>query len=96
MPGRSRFLGSLFLCLVAAAGIALAAEDGPMGLERVARLTPPGYQATTASDNEARWVQVDLGAPRKIDAVKLFPLIDWSAHSQGFPSRLSASIVMRG
>jgi DUF1680 family protein len=58
-----------------------------MGVERVARFTYPGYEAGAASDNETRWVQVDLGASRPIERVKLFPMVDWGAHSQGFPAR---------
>src|SRR5438067_4646233 len=92
MRVRMRCLTFLWLLLSAAAGIALAAEDAGMGVERVARLTSPGYQAATASDNEVRWVQVDLGKACRIDAVKLLPLIDWSAHSQGFPARFRIAV----
>src|SRR5690242_7835345 len=98
MRARTRYLGLLFPLLIAAAGISLASKDARgireagLGVERVARLTSPGYQAATASDNEARWVQVDLGKLYRIDAVKLLPLIDWSAHSQGFPARFRIEV----
>ena len=61
---------------------------GPMGVERIARLAPLGYQsAQAASDDAAEWVQVDLGAPHALDHVKLFPLIDFGLNSQNFPVR---------
>ena len=59
---------------------------GPMGMQRVARLVPLGYQATPP-EGASHWVQVDLGASRKIDAVKLFPAFDAPEHSPGFPVR---------
>ena len=64
-----------------------APPDGPMGVERVARLTPVGYQSSAKSDDETRWVQIDLGRSFRIDSVKLLPQLDWGAHSQGFPVR---------
>ena len=61
---------------------------GPMGVERIARLVPLGYQAPQAeTDDTVRWVQVDLGASREIDRVKLFPMTDGGLNSQGFPVR---------
>lgn len=74
-------------CLLAAAGTVRAA-DGPMGVERVARVVPLGYQAPgAAKDDEVRWVQIDLGQTQPIDRVKLFPMTDWGTTSQGFPAR---------
>ena len=60
-----------------------------MGVERVARLFTPVYESKRAkSDDETRWVQVDLGAERMIDAVKLLPMVVWwNCNSQGFPVR---------
>lgn len=79
-------------CLLALAVVAGAA-DGPMGVERVARLTPTGYECPTAgTDDAVRWVQVDLGQSRPIDAVKLFPFVDWGANSQGFPARFRVEV----
>ena len=62
--------------------------QGPMGIERIARLTPLGYQSPQAeADEVVRWVQVDLGVSRPLDQVKLFPMIDPGANSQNFPVR---------
>lgn len=75
------------LCLFAGIGLTRA-DDGPMGVERIARFVPLGYQSPPADrDDAVRWVQVDLGAARKIDRVKLFPMVDWGANGQGFPIR---------
>jgi DUF1680 family protein len=82
-------LSALLLGAAAGAGIAAGA---PMGVERVARLTYPGYEAGAAADDETHWVQVDLGRSVAVDAVKLFPMIDWSAHSQGFPARFRVDL----
>jgi len=61
---------------------------GPLGVPRIARLVPVGYQVTSADgDDAAHWVQVDLGTSQKIDAVKLFPAIVSPEHSLGFPAR---------
>ncbi|MCL5945886.1 MAG: glycoside hydrolase family 127 protein [Planctomycetes bacterium] len=59
-----------------------------MGIQRIARLTPLGYQSKPAvSDKVVKWVQVDLGQSRKIDQVKLMPMLDFSFISQRFPRR---------
>ncbi|MGC8625570.1 MAG: beta-L-arabinofuranosidase domain-containing protein, partial [Phycisphaerae bacterium] len=59
-----------------------------MGIQRIARLTPLGYQSKPAADNSAvKWVQVDLGQSRKIDQIKLMPVLDFSFESQRFPQR---------
>ncbi|BCM88625.1 hypothetical protein IAD21_00466 [Abditibacteriota bacterium] len=69
------------------------AADGPMGVERVARLTSPGYEVSGDGTDEAlRWVQVDLGQSLPIDKVKLFPMVDWSPNAQGFPSRFKIEV----
>lgn len=69
------------------------AADGPMGVERVARLTPVGYETPPAgTDDAVRWVQVDLGASRPIDAVKLLPMLDWGANAQSFPARFKVEV----
>ena len=78
-------LGVFFIFAVATAAVA---ADGPMGVERVARLTPLGYQSQPADRaGEIRWVQVDLGKSQKIETVKLFPLLDFSPTAQNFPVR---------
>jgi DUF1680 family protein len=80
---------SLCLLFIPKPCAASAAADEPMGVERVARLTPLGYQSLPADKaNEIRWVQVDLGASRRIQMVKLFPkLFGYSTHAQNFPVR---------
>ena len=73
-----------------------ARKAAGMGVERVARLFTPVYESKRAkSDDESRWVQVDLGAERKIESVKLLPMVVWwNCQSQGFPVRfkLEASL----
>jgi len=75
-------------CLWAVCFLAVIAyaSDGPMGVERVARLVPTGYRSTAESDTQVRWVQVDLGESHKIDKVKLFPVANYAPRSQGFPA----------
>lgn len=69
------------------------AADGTMGIERVARLTFPGYETPGAGTDEAvRWVQVDLGQTRAVETIKLFPMVDWGGYSQGFPARFKVEI----
>jgi len=65
-----------------------------MGVERVARLFTAVYESEKVkSENETRWVQVDLGVERKIDAVKLLPMVVWwSGESQGFPARFKLEV----
>jgi DUF1680 family protein len=81
---------------VAGAPVDEARKASGMGVERVARLFTPVYESKRAkADDESRWVQVDLGAERKIDAVKLLPMVVWwNCQSQGFPVRfkLEASL----
>ena len=80
----------------AGAGVEEARKAAGMGVERVARLFTPVYVSKRAkTDEETRWVQVDLGAERKIEAVKLLPMVVWwNCQSQGFPVRfkLEASL----
>jgi len=81
----------IFLCLVCPT-LARAA-DGPMGVERVARLTPVGYESPSAGSDEAvRWVQLDLGQSRDISAIKLLPTVDWAPNAQGFPARFKLEV----
>ncbi|MHB1768416.1 MAG: beta-L-arabinofuranosidase domain-containing protein [Phycisphaerae bacterium] len=59
-----------------------------MKVQRIARLTPLGYQSKPASsDTTVKWVQVDLGQSRKIDQVKLMPVLDFGFDAQHFPQR---------
>lgn len=69
--------------------------DTKMGVERVARFFTPAYESTVAqSDNELRWIQIDLGQERKIEAVKLLPRIHiWdSPTSIGFPAHFKIEV----
>lgn len=68
------------------------AVDGPMGVERVARMVSQTYEAKPGtSDDDRRWVQVDLGATRKIDVVKLLPVIGWGTYGYPVRFRIEAS-----
>jgi DUF1680 family protein len=63
---------------------ALAAED-----DRIAQPTGAGYDSPLSDrPDQPCWVQVDLGSSRKVDAVKLYPKLNWMGQrSQGFPVR---------
>ncbi len=69
----------LLLVMTGLFGHAMAQnEDDPtgMGMERVARLFTEVYKSPKAeSDQATRWVQVDLGEPKIIDAVCLYPKV---------------------
>jgi DUF1680 family protein len=70
-------------------------RDAGMGIERVARFFTPAYESKLAkSDNEIRWVQIDLGEKKKIDGIKLLPrLTPWGyVKSQGFPSSFKIEV----
>ena len=70
-------------------------KDAGMGVERVARFFTPAYESKVAkSDNEVRWVQVDLGERKKIDCIKLLPRVNpWGyVSSIGFPSRFKIEV----
>jgi DUF1680 family protein len=56
--------------------------------------TGAGYDAPDAAvEDEIRWVQVDLGSPRQIDAVKLYPKFNPSPRRGfGFPVRFRIEI----
>ena len=75
-------------------GLLCEATDAPMGVERVAAQYSPAYHSQPATnDEQIRWVQVDLGQPRKIDAVKLLPIRIWSGNSMGFPERFKIEVA---
>jgi Uncharacterized protein conserved in bacteria len=70
-------------------------KDAGMGIERVARLFTATYDSKPAQkDDEIRWVQIDLGESKKIDAIKLLPKIQmWGyLNSEGFPSRFKIEV----
>ena len=70
-------------------------DPSGMGAERVARLFTPVYESKFAATNDTvRWVQIDLGQSKKIDAVKLFPrVLPWNyTQSEGFPSHFKIEV----
>lgn len=70
-------------------------DPSGMGTERVARLFTPVYESKFANTNDTvRWVQIDLGQSKKIDAVKLFPrVLPWNyTQSEGFPSHFKIEV----
>ncbi len=70
-------------------------KDAGMGVERVARFFIPSYESKAAkTDDEVRWIQIDLGARKKIDGVKLLPkVVPWGyVQSEGFPSRFKMEV----
>ncbi len=69
--------------------------DAGMGVERVARFFTAAYESAPAkTDDEIRWVQVDLGAGKKIESIKLLPRVTpWGyVQSIGFPSRFKIEV----
>jgi len=70
-------------------------SDAGMGVERVARFFTAAYESKPAQkDEEIRWVQIDLGARKKIDGIKLLPkVVPWGyVQSEGFPSRFRIEV----
>lgn len=85
---------SVWFCLLLATTPWSRATDAPMGVERIAAQYSPAYQSKpAASDEQIRWVQVDLGQPSNIDAVKLLPMRVWSHDTQGFPARFKIEVA---
>ncbi len=67
--------------------------EARMGVERVARYFLPAYAAMAGSNNETRWVQIDLGQEKKIDGIKLLPGVQgWGPAAGGFPSRFKLEV----
>jgi DUF1680 family protein len=70
-------------------------RDAGMGVERVARFFTPAYESTVAkTDDEVRWIQIDLGGKKRIDGIKLLPkVVPWGyVQSEGFPSRFRIEV----
>ncbi len=68
-------------------------REARMGIERVARYYLPAYASKAGSNNEVRWVQIDLGQSKKIDGIKLLPGAQgWGPASGGFPSRFRLEV----
>ncbi|MGA2271795.1 MAG: discoidin domain-containing protein, partial [Bryobacteraceae bacterium] len=91
---RREFVGTVLLGGAAGrAGVPQGPADGG-GEERMTWPTGDGYEAPVGTaEDEVRWVQVDLGSPRKIDAVKLYPKFNPSPpRGLGFPVRFRIDI----
>ena len=68
-------------------------REARMGVERVARYYIPAYASMAKSNNETRWVQIDLGSVKKIDGIKLLPGVQgWGPAAGGFPSRFKLEV----
>jgi DUF1680 family protein len=68
-------------------------REARMGVERVARYYLPAYASRAGSNNEMRWVQIDLGQAKKIEGIKLLPGAQgWGPASGGFPSRFRLEV----
>ena len=107
--GRRDFLKAIVSASALAAGADLAMPNGAraegkyssgqalldsMGIERIARFAPLGYQSKPTDANALiKWVQVDLGQPRTIDQIKLMPmLMNYSYAAAGFPQRFRIDV----
>jgi DUF1680 family protein len=67
--------------------------EARMGVERVARYFLPAYATMAGSNNETRWVQIDLGQEKKIDGIKLLPGVQgWGPAAGGFPARFRLEV----
>ena len=68
-------------------------RQAQMGVERVARYYLPAYSSKAKSNNEVKWVQIDLGEVKKINAVKLLPGVQgWGPASGGFPEKFKIEV----
>ena len=68
-------------------------REAHMGVERVARYYLPAYSNRAGSNNEIRWVQIDLGSEQPIDGIKLLPGAQgWGPASGGFPSHFRIEV----
>lgn len=70
-------------------------REAGVGVERVARFFTPAYASKPAqTDDEIRWVQIDLGGKKKIDCIKLLPKVQpWGyVSSEGFPSHFKIEV----
>jgi DUF1680 family protein len=69
-------------------------SDASMGVERVARGCVFYESKLAQSDEEIRWIQVDLQKKSKIEGIKLLPkvLAEGYIKSDGFPSRFKIEV----
>jgi DUF1680 family protein len=83
---RREFIGAALLTGVSPR---LNAQAIPADDDRIAQPTGAGYDcAPSDRPDQPCWVQVDLGSLRKVDAVKLYPKLNFMGQrSQGFPVR---------
>jgi len=91
----SSFAAFTFTSLNAQAKYNPASEfrEARMGIERVARYYLPAYASMAGSNNEIRWVQIDLGQTEKIDGIKLLPGAQgWGPAAGGFPLRFKLEV----
>ena len=64
-----------------------------MGVERVAKNFLPPYISMAKSDDEQRWVQIDLGSEHDIEGIKVLPPSQvWGQASFGFPNRFDIKV----
>jgi len=68
-------------------------RESGMGVERVARYYLPAYSSPAKSNNETKWVQIDLGSVKKVEAIKLLPGVQgWGPASGGFPCKFRLEV----
>jgi len=68
-------------------------REAEMGVERVARYYLPAYASMAVNNNEIRWLQIDLGATKKLDGIKLLPGVQgWGPAAGGFPARFKIEV----
>ena len=68
-------------------------REAHLGVERVARYYIPAYSSKAVSNNETKWVQIDLGSTKKIDGIKLLPGAQgWGPAAGGFPARFRIEV----
>jgi len=64
-----------------------------MGVERVARYYLPAYSSKANNNYEKKWVQIDLGSVKNIEAIKLLPGAQgWGPAAGGFPARFMIEV----
>ena len=90
---RREFVGAALLSGVSGrlGGQPQVAADGD---DRIASPTGAGYDSAPGGrEDDLCWVQADLGSSRKVDAVRLYPKVNWMGQrSQGFPVRFRIEV----
>ena len=70
-------------------------HNAGIGVDRVSRFFTPVYETKPVKkEGEIRWVQIDLGATKKINGIKLLPRVNPAGYikSLGFPSRFKIEV----